>query len=123
MTSICWNREGTQLLTGGTSITLWEYNLPTAPGMTTPFSEAELSRDEILEEEEEDEGLVLRGGGEGKKGEEESCGETEEKGVLKQLWRTDVPVLVRHLKFSPNADLFATSADVSATPLLICPFS
>ena len=135
--SICWNRDGTQLLTGGTAITLWEYTVP-LPTIAIPSSEGDLpSKDDTLEDvaeegeegegEEQEEGLVW--GVKGKKSEEaeESGEEMEEgegreeeegdvKGTLNQLWRIDVPIPVRHLKFSPSAELFASCGEVSAPP-------
>ena len=116
VSSICWNRDGTQLLTGGTTITLWEYSLPVT-GLATPASEPELVKSEILEEVEEDDNNDDEEEGEGgivfgkKKADEDE--EEEKRGALSQLWRTDVPMPIKHLKFSPSAELFASCGDVS----------
>lgn len=93
ITSICWNQAGTCLLTGGISITLWEYKAP------LPTVEMGSGKVEWGEEGEE---------GEGVEGKKESEGE-----VLKEIWSTDVSSSVVHLAFSPKGKLFASCGEVS----------
>ena len=135
VTSICWNRVGSHFLTGGSNLILWEY----APPLPVLDPSPELQRVEEEEEGEGEEGEGEEGEGEGKgeeveglsdRKEEEGVekkeveGSEAEEGCLKEVWRCEVSSPVKHLKFSPNGDLFATCGDVSATPpplLLIVP--
>ena len=99
VTSICWNRSGTCLLTGGTSLILWEYNPPLL-NLDEISSEVELNKGEGQEDA-------------GGRGEEE---EREKRSPLKELWRCEVSNPLFHLKFSPSGDLFASCGKVSQRP-------
>lgn len=100
ITSICWNRDGTYLLTGGTILTLWQYRTPPSPAVETASGE------------------VSEGGeGRGQEEEEEEV-ETREVGCLKEVWQTDMATSVTHLGFSPNGRLFASCGDVSGRTCL-----
>ena len=96
VSSICWKQDGSCLLTGGTSIALWEYTPGEAGSVGDPEEE---------------------GGGEGKSGEDEE--DSGRECVLKEIWRSEVPSPVTHLAFSPNGRFFATCGDVSVRPLPI----
>ncbi len=90
--SLCWNREGTQLLVGGKTISLWTLELPP---QTLPA--------EVLPEREmgESEGGMMGMGG------------VSGMGTWNEVWRCEVAIPVVHLKFSPDSTLFATAGEVS----------
>lgn len=91
MDSLCWNREGTQLLIGGKDISLWMLEQP--PQMLAA---------EVLPEREMggETGEGLMGGGSG------------QLGTWTEAWRCEVAIPVVHLKFSPDSLLFATAGEV-----------
>ena len=93
--SLCWNREGTQLLVGGKSISLWTLELP-------PQSLAA----EVLPERE------MMGGDAGGEGGMMGMGGASGMGTWNEVWRCEVAIPVIHLKFSPDSTLFATAGEV-----------
>ena len=89
--SLCWNREGTQLLVGGKSVSLWTLELP-----------PQVLAAEVLPERE-----MGDMGGEGMMG-----GGVSGMGTWNEVWRCEVAIPVVHLKFSPDSTLFATAGEV-----------
>lgn len=113
VTSICWNRNGSALLTGGDSVILWEYSAP-LPSVEVTSSDSDLRKEEVEPEKEQEGKELKKEGGDASKRQEER--REDGKGSLNELWRCPVSAPVKHLSFSPNGCLFATSGKVSATP-------
>ena len=87
--SLCWNREGTQLLVGGKDVSLWTLELPPQVFATEVLPEREMGD------------IGDNGSG--------------QLGVWSEVWRCEVAVPVVHLKLSPDSLLFATAGEVSNT--------
>ena len=90
--SLCWNREGTQLLVGGKDISLWTFEQPPQVLAAEVLPEREIH-------EGGDDGNMVGGGVSGQ-------------GTWTEVWRCEVAVPVVHLKFSPDSTLFATAGKV-----------
>ena len=86
--SLCWNREGTQLLVGGRDLSLWMLEQPPQTLATEVLPEREMS----------DVSEALMGG--------------SGHGTWTEMWRCEMAVPVVHLKFSPDSLLFATAGEV-----------
>ena len=84
--SLCWNREGTQMLVGGKDVSLWTLEQPPQT----------LAAEVLPEREMGDIGDSGSG----------------HLGVWSEVWRCEVAVPVVHLKFSPDSLLFATAGEV-----------
>ncbi len=100
---MCWNRDGTQLLTGGEELVYWKYSPSNSEATATEFGK----------------GGSDGGGAAGgrQEGEEEGEGQEESDGekkvvVLKRTWSCAMSSPLHHLKFSPNGELFATCGEV-----------
>ena len=91
--SLCWNREGTQLLVGGKDVSLWILEQPPQTFSTEVLPERDMG--------EVGEGLTGGAGGGG-----------SGHGTWKEMWRCEMAVPVVHLKFSPDSLLFATAGEV-----------
>ena len=91
--SICWNMDGSRLLTGGVCLTLWEDH--------TPIFEVEklASAGAVEEEEEESE-------------EEEEEEEERKRDVLEVAWKCRMAAPLSHCKFSPCGSFFASCGKV-----------
>ncbi len=106
--SMCWNGDGTRLLLGGASLTLWEVSVKV--------------NIIIEDEEEEEDGSDEHGEGEWvKKGGHSGIREEpvlEEK--LEKLWYCKMADPIIHLKFSPSGNFFAACGQVSVCVLCVC---
>ena len=91
--SLCWNREGTQLLVGGKDVSLWMLEQPPQTFPTEVLPERDMG--------EVGEGLAGGAGGGG-----------SGHGTWKEMWRCEMAVPVVHLKFSPDSLLFASAGEV-----------